>query len=77
MPDIMANTTLLSGTAHNKRAFQWTPLLDKSFESIKALAARAPILKPIDFSSNEPVRVITDGPKTGGGAVYVQGRSWE
>ena len=77
MPDIMAYTTLLSGSAHNNRAFQWTPLLDKWFESIKVLAARAPILKPVDFSSNEPVWVITDGSKTGVSAVYGQGKSWE
>ena len=37
MPDIMAYTTLLSGLAHNSRAFQWTPLLDRCFESIKAI----------------------------------------
>ena len=37
MPDITAYTTPLSGAAHNNRAFQWTPLLDKCFESIKAL----------------------------------------
>ena len=77
MLDIMAYTTPLSGSAHNNRAFQWTPLLDKCFESIKVLATRAPILKPVDFSSNEPVWVITNGSKTGFGAVYGQGESWE
>ena len=77
MPDITAYTTLLSGAAHNNRAFQWTPLLDKCFESIKALATRAPILKPVDFSRNEPVWVITDGSKTGVSVVYGQGRSWK
>ena len=77
MPDKTPYTTRLSGAAHNNRAFQWTPLLDKYFESIKALAARAPILKPVDFSNNEPVWVITDGSKTGIGAVYGQGKSWE
>ena len=77
MPDITAYTTPLSGAAHNNRAFQWTPLLDECFESIKALATRAPILKPVNFSSNEPVWVITDGSKTGVSAVYGQGRSWE
>ena len=77
MPDIMAYTTPLSGAAHNNRAFQCTPLLDKCLESIKALAARAPILKPVDFSRNEPVWVITDSSKTGVGTVYGQGRSWE
>ena len=55
MPDTTAYTMPLSGAAHNNRAFQWTPLLDKCFKSIKALAAKAPILKPVDFSNNEPV----------------------
>ena len=77
MPDITAYTTLLSGAAHNNRAFQWTPLLDKYFKSIQALATRAPILKPVDFSRNEPVWDITDGSKTGVGTVYGQGMSWE
>ena len=49
----------------------------KCFESIKALATRAPILKPGNFSSNEPVWVITDGSKTGVGAVYGQSKDWE
>ena len=77
MPAIMAYTTLSSGAAHNNRAFQWTPLLDKCFESIKALAARAPILKPVNFSGDEPVWIITDDSKTGVSAVYGQGKSWE
>ena len=77
MPDITAYTMPLSGAAHNNRAFQWTPLLDKCFESIKALATRAPILKPVDFSNNEPVWVITDGSKTGVSTVYGQGKSLE
>ena len=70
MPDIVAYTTPLSGSAHNNRAFQWTPLLDKCFESIKALATKT----PVDFSSNEPVWVITDSFKTGVSAVYGQGK---
>ena len=38
MPDIMAYTTPLSGLAQNNQTFQWTPLLDKCFQSIKAIA---------------------------------------
>ena len=64
MPDVMAYTMPLSGAAHNNRAFQWSPLLDKCFESIKALATKAPILKPVDFNRNEPVWVITVSSKT-------------
>ena len=74
IPDLTAFTTPLLGSAHNNWAFQWTPLLNKCFESIKALATRAPILKSVDFSSNEPVWVIADGFKTGVGAMYGWGK---
>ena len=48
MPDISTYTTPLSGCVRNSHPLEWMPLLDKCFESIKALACRAPILKPID-----------------------------
>ena len=51
--------------------------MDKCFESIKAMASITPIPKPVVFSNNEPVWVITDGSKTGVGAVYGQGKDWE
>ena len=35
-------------------------ILDKCFQSIKAIAKQLPILKPVDFNKNEPVWVITD-----------------
>ena len=41
------------------------------------MVSRTPILKPVAFSSNEPVWVITDGSKTGVGAIYGQGKDWE
>ena len=52
-------------------------LLDKCFQSIKAIAMRSPILKPVDFNKNEPVWVITDGSQTGIGAMYGQGANWD
>ena len=72
----MAYTTLLSGLAQNNQTFRWTPLLDKCFQSINAIAMWSPILKPVDFNRNEPVWVITDGSWTGIGAMYGQGESW-
>ena len=70
MPDVMAYITPLSSSVPNNWAFQWTPLLDKCFESIKTLASRMLILKPVDFSRNEPVWVITEKSKTGVSAIY-------
>ena len=56
---------------------EWTPLLEKCFESIKTLACKAPILKPIDYDNPDPIWVITDGSKAGVGAVYGQGPNWK
>ena len=77
MPDIMAYTTLLSGSAQNNQTFQWKPLLDKCFQSIKVIATRSPILKPVDFNKNEPVWVITDGSQMGISVMYGQGANWD
>ena len=77
MPDIMVYTTLLSGLAQNNWTFQWTLLLDKCFQSIKAIAMRLPISNPVDFHRNEPVWVITDGSQMGIGVMYGQGESWD
>jgi RNase H-like domain found in reverse transcriptase len=76
MPDVTAYTTLLSGCARNNHLFLWMPLLDKCFEIIKLLACRGPILKPIDSNNPKTIWVITDGSKTGVGAVYGQGSDW-
>ena len=77
MPDITAYTTPLSGLAQNNQTFQWTPLLDKCFQSIKVIAMRSPILKLVDFDKNEQVWVITDGSQMGIGAMYRQGANWD
>ena len=75
--DISTYTTPLSGCVRNGHPFEWTPLLEKCFESIKTLACKAPILKPIDYDNPDPLWVITDGSKAGVGAVYGQGPDWK
>ena len=70
-------TTPLSGYVRNSHPFEWTPLLDKCFESIKTLACKAPILKPIDNNNPDTIWVITDGSKAGVGAIYGQGPDWK
>ena len=77
MPDIMAYTTPFSGSAQNNWTFQWMPLLDKCFQSIKAIAMQSPILNPVDFNRNEPVWVITGGYWMGISTMYGQGESWD
>ena len=77
MPDISAYTTPLSGCVRNGHPFDWMPFLEKCFESIKTLACKAPILKPIDNNNPDPIWIITNGSKAGVGAVYGQGPVWK
>ena len=76
LPDVNAFTTPLSNAGRNNRPFQWTPLLDKCFESIKTLACKTPVLSPINSKLRLPIWVVTDGSKTGVGAYYGQGEDW-
>ena len=76
MPDISAYTSPLLGCVHNNHPFTGTPLLEKCLESIKTLACRAPILKPIDPDLPEPIWVITNSSKSGVSGVYRQGPDW-
>ena len=77
MLDIMVYTTPLSGLAQNNQTFQWIPLLDKCFQSIKMIAMQLPILKLVDFNKNDLVWVITDSSQMGIGAMYRQDKDWD
>jgi len=65
MPDVTAYIAPLLMWCRNGRQFVWTPLLDKCFESIKALACQAPVLKPIDMNNTDLIWVICDSSKSG------------
>jgi len=77
MPDVTAYTSPLSTCVRNGRQFVWTPLLNKCFESIKVLACRAPVLKPIHMNNTNPIWVVCNGSKSGVSAVYGQGPEWQ
>lgn len=77
MPDVTAYTSPLSDMVHNDRPFVWRSLHDKCFESIKALACKVPILKPIDPALDEPIWLICDASTYGLGALYGQGPDWQ
>ena len=77
MPDVTAYTSPLTTCVRNGRQFVWMPLYDKCLESIKALACRAPMLKPIDTNNPDLIWVICDGSQSGVGAVYRQGPEWQ
>lgn len=77
LPEVTGYTSPLLDMVHHNRPFIWRPLHTKCFESIKALTCKAPILRPIDPSLDEPIWVITDTSIYGIGAMYGQGLEWQ
>ena len=73
MPDVSTYTTPLLGCVWYNCPFEWMLLLDKCFQSIKALACKALILHSIDAWNSESIWVITDESKSGVGTIYGQG----
>lgn len=55
MLDVSAYTGPLHGMTKNGHVFEWRFLHQKCLDSIKALACKRPILKPIDPSKDEPI----------------------
>ena len=77
MPDVSAYTSPLTEMSRNERAFVWRPLHQVCLERIKAMACRAPILKPIDPKKDKPIWLICDASIHGVGALYGQGKDWQ
>jgi hypothetical protein len=77
MPDVSAYTSPLSGMCANGRPFVWRSFHEKCLESIKAIACRAPILRPINPKLDLPIWVIADASTSGIGAYLGQGKDWE
>lgn len=77
MPDVSSFTSPLSSIVRNGHAFEWRPIHQKCFESIKVLACKAPILQPIDPRTGVPIWVVCDASRSGTGAYYGQGEDWK
>ena len=76
MPDLSAYTGPLHTIQRNGHLFEWRPIHQKCFDSIKMLASQAPILKPIDPNNPDPIWVVCDASTHGVGAYYGQGKDW-
>jgi hypothetical protein len=70
MPDVTSYTGPLSAICRNGQPFYWKPLHEACFNSIKVIACRSPILKPIDPQSSDPIWVICDASLLGISAMY-------
>ena len=80
MPDISAYTSPLSGMSR-MRLWTWGPLHKKCFASLKSIACKSPILRPIDCDRakecGENIYLICDASIAGVGAFYGQGVDWQ
>ena len=77
MPNVSIFTAPLSAITRNGHEFMWRPIHEKCFAEIKALAAKTPILKPINAEMADPIWVVCNASASGVGAFYGQGKSWE
>ena len=87
MPNVSAYSGPLQTICTSNLPFRWTPLHQKCFDSIKVLACKTPILKPINWDIPREVTkderqkyhvwVVTDACPAGMGAILAQGESWQ
>ena len=77
MLDISVYTMLLTGIQRNGHPFQWRDIHETCFQTIKALACKYPILRPIDPSKPKPIWLICDASLYSVGSLYGQGPEWK
>ena len=78
LPDVTAYTGPLMSMLQNGTPFYWRPIHQRCFDMIKRICSKTPIIQPIDPSKNkDPIWLICDASKTGVGAMYGQGPSWQ
>ena len=80
MPDILAFTSPLSGMSRMKE-WTWGPLHEKCFTTLKSIACKMPILRPIVIDqaerNGEHIYLICDTSIAGVGLYYGQGSDWQ
>ncbi len=77
LPNISLYTGPLLSMTQNGAPFFWRPLHQRCFDMIKHLCCKTPILQPIQPTKDEPIWVICDASKSGIGAMYGQGPTWD
>jgi hypothetical protein len=77
LPDVTTYTGPLMAMTQNGAPFHWHPLHQQCFNMIKRICQKTPIIHPIDPKSTEPIWLICDASKTGVGAMYGQGPTWQ
>lgn len=69
--------TPLTSSKLDKRDFYWGPAEENAFINIKKLMKTLPVLRNVDFDSEDPLWLFTDASGTGLGAALFQGKEWQ
>jgi hypothetical protein len=77
IPVLAAYTGPLHDICADGTRFQWRPIHQKCFKTIKALAAKFPTLSPIDPGPTESIWLICDASVSGVGLMLGIGADWE
>ena len=77
LPNVASYTAPLSRMVKNGQSFEWRPIHQSCFDTIKPLTVSSLVLKPIDPTKDEPIWVICDASVSGVGAMYRQGVMWQ
>lgn len=62
----------ISELYHKDKEFEWTPRRIEAFEHIKSLVASAPALRPIDYTTEDPVILAVDSSYEAAGMILSQ-----
>jgi hypothetical protein len=77
LPDVTTYFGPLMSMTQNGAPFHWRPIHQQCFDMIKRICQKTPIICPIDPKLDEPIWLICDASKTGVGAMYGQGPTWQ
>jgi hypothetical protein len=76
LPNISVYSGPLMAMTQNGAPFLWRPIHQRCFDMIKHLCSKTPVLQPVKPEEADPIWVICDASKSGVGAMYGQGPSW-
>ncbi|HLP34462.1 MAG TPA: reverse transcriptase domain-containing protein [Amoebophilaceae bacterium] len=73
LPHLATTAAPLTEMCGATAAWEWRPLHDTSFQQCKDLVSAGGIIKPLSYTSDEPIYLITDASTIGTGAWVGQG----
>jgi hypothetical protein len=78
LPDITSYTGPLLAMTQNGTPFHWRLIHQRCFDMIKQICCKTPVITPIDPKRQDnPIWIVCDALKSGVGAMYGQGPTWQ